>query len=203
MLNKELNGEMEVRTVSQVVDAQDVGKHVVDEQATDNFIVWCFKRLRKHLNDDLSVEQLAELIPDNKFSVLKKINEHEASVLLGIKLDGLCNGVLTLDVNIYNDAIEAMFDGVGEPCWSLFNTYNKILATEIGTYAKQRLINIGVGDCIKMVVVEVYPDVGIDGKYYTKRFVYNTEEDDGTYGDSVLVIDKPRNIFREWVENNL
>ena len=193
MLNKELNGEMEVSTASQVVD----------EQATDNFIVWCFKRLRKHLNDDLSMEHLVQLIPDNRFSVLKKLNDNGVSVLTDVRLDELYNGVLTLNVSIYDDAITAMFDGTGEPCWSLFNTYNKILATEIGTYAKQRLTNIGVGDCVKMVVTEVYPDVGIDGKYYTKRFIYNTEEDDGTYGDSVLVVDKPRNAFREWVENNL
>lgn len=193
MLNKELNGELEVRNVSQVVD----------EQTDENFITWCFKRLRKHLNDDLSMEHLVQLIPDNRFSVLKKLNDNGVSILTDMKLDGLCSGVLTLNAYIYCDAITAMFDGIGEPCWSLFNTYNKILATEIGTYAKQRLTDIGVDDCIKMVVIEVYPDVGIDGKYYTKRFVYNTEEDDGTYGDSVLVVDKPRNTFREWVENNL
>ena len=203
MLNNELNGEMEVSTVSQVVDEQSVCKHVVDEQATDNFIIWYFKRLRKHLNDDLSMKHIVQLIPDNRFSVLKKLYDNGVSVLTDVRLDGLYNGILTLNVSIYDDAITAMFDGIGEPCWSLFNTFNKILATEIGTYAKQRLTDIGVGDCIKMVVVEVYPDVGIDGKYYTKRFIYNTEEDDGTYGDSVLVIDKPRNIFREWVENNL
>ena len=193
MLNKELNSEMEVRDVSQEVDAQ----------TSDNFITWCFKRLRKHLNDDLSMEHLVQLIPDNKFSVLRKLNDNGVSILTDMKLDGLCNGVLTLNAYIYGDAITAMFDDIGEPCWSLFNTFNKILATEIGTYTKQRLSDIGVGDCIKMVVTEVYPDVGIDGKYYTKRFIYNTEEDDGTYGDSVLVVDKPRNTFREWVENNL
>lgn len=193
MLNKELNSEMAVSTASQVVD----------EQTDENFITWCFKRLRKHLNKDLSMEKLVQLIPYNRFSVLKKLNDKGVSLLTDVRLDGLYNGMLTLNVSIYNDAITAMFDGIGEPCWSLFNTFNKILATEIGTYAKQRLTDIGVGDCIKMVVTEVYPDVGIDGKYYTKRFVYNTEEDNGTYGDSVLVVDKPRNAFREWVENNL
>lgn len=198
MLNKELNGEMKVSTVSHVVDTQ-----TVDEQTEGNFITWCFKRLRKHLNDDLSMEHLVQLIPDNRFSVLKKLNDNGVSILTDMKLDSLCSGVLTLNAYIYGDAITAMFDGIGEPCWSLFNTYNKILATEIGTYIKQRLTDIGVDDCIKMVVTEVYPDVGIDGKYYTKRFIYNTEEDDGTYGDSVLVVDKPRNTFREWVENNL
>lgn len=198
MLNKELNGEMEFSTVSHVVDTQ-----TVDEQTEGNFITWCFKRLRKHLNDDLSMEHLVQLIPDNRFSVLKKLNDNGVSILTDMKLDSLCSGVLTLNAYIYGDAITAMFDGIGEPCWSLFNTYNKILATEIGTYAKQRLTDIGVDDCIKMVVTEVHPDVGIDGKYYTKRFIYNTEEDDGTYGDSVLVVDKPRNTFREWVENNL
>ena len=192
MLNKELNSEMEVRDVSQEVDAQ----------TSDNFITWCFKRLRKHLNDDLSMEHLVQLIPDNKFSVLKKLNDNGVSIFTDIKMDGLCNGVITLNVSIYDDAIKAMFDDI-EPCWTIFEMYNKILAIEIGTYAKQRLANIGVADCIKMVVAEVYPDVGIDGKYFTKRFIYNTEEDDGTYGDSVLVVDKPRNAFREWLENNL
>ena len=203
MLNKELKGEMEVRTVSQAADTEAVDTEAVDKQATDNFIVWYFKRLRKHLNDDLSMEHLVQLIPNNKFSVLKKLNDNGVSILRNIRLDELYNGILTLNVSIYDDAIKAMFDGIGEPCWSLFNTFNKILATEIGTYAKQRLTNIGVDDCIKIVIAEVSPDVGIDNKYYTKRFVYNTEEDNGTYGDSVIVVDKPRNAFREWLEDNL